>query len=251
MKTIDLFNLDGKVISKIELPKQFDADVRPDLVKRAFLSARSSSRQRYGASPDAGKRPSAKLPKRRKHYKTSYGYGISRVPRKIMSRRGRRMIWVGAFAPGMVGGRRAHPPKSEKNLVKKINKKEKKLAICSAIASLNMKVLEQKIESLTKTKELFGLLNSIKINIGKKKLIAGKGKLRRGRYKTKKGPLIVVSADCPLLKRAKNLAGVDITVVNSLNIQLLAPGGVIGRTTIWSEGAIKKLKEENLFAQNG
>ena len=49
------------------------------------------------------------------------------------------MNWVGAFAPGTVGGRRAHPPKSEKIWSKKINKKENAKAIRSAISATLLK----------------------------------------------------------------------------------------------------------------
>ena len=52
---------------------------------------------------------------------------MSRVPRLTQGRRA-------DLAPCVVGGRRAHPPKAEKNWSEKINKKEKKLAKESAIA---------------------------------------------------------------------------------------------------------------------
>ena len=84
------------------------------LIKRAVLTLQNNKRQRYGANPEAGKKVSAALSKRRRKYRGSYGHGISRVPRKILSRRGTSMNWQGAFAPGTVGGRRAHPPKAEK-----------------------------------------------------------------------------------------------------------------------------------------
>ena len=105
------------------------------MIKRAVHALQSHKRQPYGASPTAGKRASAKLSRRRRNYKTSYGIGISRVPRKILSRHGTRMHWVGAFAPGMVGGRRAHPPKAEKCFSLKINQKERIKAIRSAISA--------------------------------------------------------------------------------------------------------------------
>ncbi len=102
-----------------ELPAQFKGLVRPDLIKRAVLSLQSNKRQAYGASPEAGKRHSAELSRRRRKYRGSYGHGISRVPRKILSRSGLRFNWAGAVAPGTVGGRRAHPPKTEKIWTKK------------------------------------------------------------------------------------------------------------------------------------
>ncbi len=111
---------------EIDLPSQFNEEVRPDVISRAVLAIQSNKRQPYGASPEAGKRASAEISRRRHDYRGSYGHGISRVPRKILTRRGTRMYWVGAFAPGTVGGRRAHPPKVEKNYSQKINKKERR-----------------------------------------------------------------------------------------------------------------------------
>ncbi len=103
----------------IDLPSQFSEEIRPDLIVRAVVSERSASRQAYGASPEAGLRHSSKLSKRRRKYRGSYGFGISRVNRKIHTRRGTRFHWVGAFSPQTRGGRRAHAPKAMKNFVKK------------------------------------------------------------------------------------------------------------------------------------
>src|SRR3989338_11252474 len=122
-------------VGDIELPSQFNEAVRDEIILRAVLAIQSHGRQPYAAHDTAGKRSSAKLSRRRKNYRGSYGIGISRVPRKIMTRRGTRLNWVGAFAPGTVGGRRAHPPKTSKIWAKKINEKERRKAIRSAIAA--------------------------------------------------------------------------------------------------------------------
>src|SRR3989338_11129595 len=137
---------EGKEDGSVTLPTQFSEEVRSDLIKRAVLAIQSHNRQPYGASPEAGKRASAKLSRRRRNYRGSYGLGISRVPRKIFSRRGTRMNWQGAFAPGTVGGRRAHPPKAEKIWWQNINKKERKMAIRSAMAAtINKEAVTKKI----------------------------------------------------------------------------------------------------------
>ena len=253
---------------KIALPKQFEEPIRLDLIHRAFVAKHSALRQRYGADPRAGMRYSAKLSRRRRDYKGSYGYGISRVPRKILVRRGMRMYWVGAFAPGTVGGRRAHPPKSIKNLKALINKNERKKALRSALAATLDRELSAKrghivpegypfaiisdFEGIAKTKEVFNILQ--KLGFGpdlerarKKKIRAGKGKVRGRPYKKRKSVLIVVSKDCPLLKSARNIPGVDVTVVNQLNHLLLSPGGFAGRLTLFTEDSIKKIAEDNLF----
>ena len=258
---VKVLSLDGNESGSIELPSQFSEEIREDLIKRAILAIKSYKRQKYGAKEEAGKRASAKLSRRRK-YRGAYGMGISRVPRKILSRRGMRMTWVAAFAPGTVGGRRAHPPKSAKNWELKINKKERKKAIRSALAATASKdyikfdkapfVFEDKVESLNKTKEVRAVLNKIGLSeelerTANRKVRAGRGKSRGRKYRKKKGPLIIVSKDCPLIKSAKNIQGLDISIIRNLNAELLAPGMKLGRTTVYSQSAIEILRKEDLF----
>ena len=265
-----IFNLEGKAGKEIELPIQFNEEIHPNLIKRAVLSIESKERQRYGAMPKAGQRSSAKLSKRRRNYRGSYGHGISRVPRKIIWRRGRQFGWQGAFAPGTVGGRRAHPPKAVKIFDEKINRKERRKAIRSALAASLLKeyvekrhivpnaipiIVESKFESLDKTKNVKDVL--IKLGLEKeiertnvKKVRAGKGKNRGRKYRIKCGPLLVVSKDCSLEKAGRNLQGIEISKVNSLNAKKLAPGCVPGRLIIWSEGAIERLRNEKLYTND-
>ena len=49
------------------------------------------------------------------------------------------------------------------------------------------------------------------------------------------------------MKCASNIPGIDIVEVKNINAELLAPGAVPGRLTIWSEAAIEKLGKEKLF----
>jgi len=249
---IDVLDLNGNKKTEINLPSQFDEEIREDLIRRAVFAIQSTYKKSYGASPEAGKRASAKISRRRREFKGAYGHGISRVPRKSLWHRGRQFGWVAAFAPGMVGGRRAHPPKSEKVLVKKININERRKAIRSAISASKIKVVDSSFESLNKTKtikqtlEKLGLKDELK-RLSDKKIRAGRGKSRGRKYKIKKGPLLVVADDCPLLKSGNNLQGFDVCIVNFLNTELLAPGGIPGRLVIWSKNSIEKLEKENLF----
>ncbi|MCK4669863.1 MAG: 50S ribosomal protein L4 [Nanoarchaeota archaeon] len=267
MKAI-IFDTNGQKKTDKELPRQFNEKVREDIIQRAVLALQSKRRQPYGADPKAGKKASAELSRRRRQYRGSYGHGISRVPRKILWRRGTHFMWVGAFMPGTVGGRRAHPPKAEKKWEEHINKKENRKAIRSAIsatADANIVagrghkvpenypiILDNSFESLDKTKKLneilskLGLANELK-RCTVRKVRAGIGKLRGRKYKTKTGPLIVVSKTCKLSKACKNLAGIDIVNIKSLNAERLAPGGAPGRLTLWSASAIDMLEKEKLF----
>ncbi len=265
-----VYSITGQKKSQIELPIQFSEEIRPELIKRAVLSIQSNSRQKYGADPLAGTKQGEATPKRRRKYRTTYGYGISRIKRKIMWHRGSRFGWAGAFVANAVGGRKAFPPKSEKNFSQKINKKERKLAICSAIAATARKelvekrnhriseinefpiIIESKIESLSKTKDVLNFLSKIKLEseikrTSKKKIRPGISTMRGRKYKIKKGPLFVVSKKCPLQKSAKNILGTEISAVSDLNAELLAPGAVPGRLVIWSENAIKELEERRIF----
>jgi large subunit ribosomal protein L4e len=252
----------------ISLPPQFQEELRSDLILRAVLSLQSHKRQPYAASEGAGKRAAGKLSRRRKKYRGSYGIGISRVPRKIMTRRGTRMNWVGAFAPGTVGGRRAHPPKIDRVWHQKINEKERKKALRSAIAATMLKetvaerghsvpdnypfILDNKFESLTKTKSIIDSLRKIGFDIELsrvegRKIRSGKGKMRGRKYRGKTGPLIIVSKTGSLNIAAINIPGIDVVEVKNINTELLAPGGKPGRMALWTSAAISKLEKENLF----
>ena len=264
---VAVYDLEGKKGKTVDMPSQFKEPIRQDLIMRAFLTWRSNQRQPYGAYHKAGQRVSAKLSRRRRQYKGSYGHGISRVPRKILWRRGTQFGWVGAFASGMYKGRRAHPPKAEKILNKKINDKERKKALRSALAaSLNLQLVRQRghkvtelanvistqLEEVKKTKEVKEILTNLKLGeelsrVAEIKVRAGKGKMRGRKYKTKTGPLIVVSQNCPVIKSAKNIQGVDVCAVKTLNISFMAPGGIPGRLTLFTDKALETMREAKLF----
>lgn len=263
-----IFDLENKKTGDKQMPIQFEEEVRPVLIKRAVLCLQSSKRQKYGTDPRAGKKVSSDLSKRRRKYRGMYGYGISRTPRKILSRRGTQFNWEGAFAPNTRGGRQAHPPKSDKNWDKKINIKERRKAIRSAMAATVAKdlvserghfipenypfIIDSKIESLEKTKAVkdalkkLGFENEMK-RASVKKVRAGKGKARGRKYKRKSSLLIVVGKDCKLLKAGKNIPGVDVVKVNEINAELLAPGAAAGRATLWSADSIEKINKDKLF----
>jgi large subunit ribosomal protein L4e len=265
---LQIMNVSGQKVGEQELPDQFKEPLRKDLIKKAVLSLQTKRRNPYGAKPRAGKRHATEISRRRRDYKGSYGRGISRVPRKTLSRSGTQFNWEGALAPGTRGGRRAHPPKSSKVIVEKINKKENRKAIRSAIAASVAKktvearghkvpegypfIVEDKFESLKRTKEVKSALEKLKLEkelerCSKVKIRAGIGKMRNRRYIVKKGPLLVVSKPCSLIKACSNILGLEIVNVNSLNAEHLAPGCDPGRLTLWTQSAVKELSEKNMF----
>ncbi len=269
MKAI-LKSATGSQKGTIKLPKQFEEEIRPDLIKRAVLAVQSHRYQPQGTDPEAGKKFSSKISRRRRDYKTAYGYGISRVPRKILSYRGSRFNWQGAAAPNTVGGRQSHPPKAEKIIARKINKKERRKAIRSAMAASVIKdhvlkrghvveeypvVLEDSVEDLKQTKDVLKLFAKLKLEkelerASKKTEKTGNARRRGRKNKKRKGPLFVVSKKCDLFKSASNIPGVDVVDIKSLNAELLAPGCEIGRLTFYTKGAVEKLEKFNLFTDN-
>ncbi len=253
---VKVLGLDGQPVGEIELPSVFRLEVRPDLIRRAFLAEHSARIQPWGPDPMAGKRTTAEP--------WGKGYGVSRVPRI----KGTRYHAAGraAFVPHAVGGRRAHPPKTEKVLREKINKKEKRLALQSAIsATANPKLVRSRghiidgisefpvvvssdIEKMSKTKEVLSVLQKLSVMkdvervARSKKIRAGRGKMRGRKYKRAVGPLLVISEDRGIVKAARNIPGVEVCTVAGLSVSRLAPGGVPGRLTMWSENALREVE---------
>jgi large subunit ribosomal protein L4e len=153
-----ILDINGKEKGSIDLPKFFSEFVREDVVAKVLETKKV--KQPYSPSPVAGKQNSASgnIQHTRSVWKTMQGKGISRVPRKIMSRRGSQFNWVGAEIPNARGGRRAHPPKVESMInTKKINKKEMELALKSALSATgNEKLVAVRYERLN-DKKLVGL----------------------------------------------------------------------------------------------
>jgi len=252
-RTAKIFNLTGKNVGKIELPTIFATPLRPDIIKRAVLSIQSNRIQPQGRDPMAGKKTTAES--------RGTGGGTARIPRmKTPSAKA-------AFAPGTVKGRAGHPPTSEKIIVKRIPKKEKRLALLSAIAATASKelvtsrghsiidvpeiplIVTDDLQELKKTKEVeetlirLGILSDIYRVRESRKIRAGKGKLRGRRIKQAVGPLMVVAENKGIMKAAENIPGINVVTVNALNTELLAPGTHPGRLTVWTNGAIMKLNE--------
>ena len=249
-KTAEIFDLQGKATGKINLPAVFDTPVRPDVIKRAVLAIQSSRIQPQGRDPMAGKKTTAES--------RGTGSGISRVPRQKGAGRA-------AFAPFTVKGRQTHPPRSEKIIVKEINKKEAKLALTSAIAATAVRefvedrghridavanvpvVIDNAFEGLTKAQEVEDVFTKLGFDEefmrvkDSRNVRAGKGKHRGRKMKQAVGPLIVVAEGKALIAAASNLIGVEVTTVTNLNTEMLAPGTHPGRLTVWTNGAIEKL----------
>jgi len=249
MTKVNVYGIDGAVKESVELPNVFDTPYRPDIIRKSFNVLHANKRQPYGADPLAGtKHATASVGK---------GRGQSRVPRLTQGR-------TAALAPCVVGGRRAHPPKVEKNWKEKLNKKEKLLARNSALSatkdkeivtkrghSFNKKItlpiiVDDGFEKIKKTKDIITALEKIGIyddvtrSENGKHIRAGRGKTRGRKYRTPKSLLIVSTRDV-LEKSSNNLCGVDIAKPDQLNIEYLAPGGDAGRLTLFTKSALQQI----------
>ncbi len=244
----NVIDLSGNASGEVELPAVFDEEYRPDIIKRAVLSAQANRLQAYGPHFYAGMNTSAQS--------WGPGHGVSRVPRL---KNGRKAAGI----PMAVGGRRSHAPQPNADYSEKINKKERRKAIRSAIAATAVSglvsarghkfsrdlpvVAKSDLESLSKTSEVIKFLKAaglwddvLRAKMGRH-IRAGKGKLRGRKFKGRKSLLIVAANDGGLGKAARNLPGVDFVTVERLNAELLAPGTHAGRLTVWTESSLEKL----------
>jgi len=245
-----VIDLSGNEVGEMELPSVFDEEFRPDLIKRAVLAAQANRTQPYGPTKLSGLKTSAQS--------WGTGRGVSRVPRILNGRRAARV-------PQAKGGRRAHPPKPEADRTEKVNAKERRKAIRSAIAATansdlvrarghvfsgeSVVVAKDDLETVAKTGDIrkflesCGLWEDVMRAKNGRKVRAGRGKMRGRKYKQPKSLLIVAGRDGGLIKATRNLPGVDVTVVERLNAELLAPGTQAGRLTVWTESSLKWLGE--------
>lgn len=262
MKT-NLVDIEGNKIKQIEMPEFFKSEVNPNLIQKILEIKKT--KQPYGPSPVAGNQYSAsgKLKHHRHVWKSQYGRGMSRVPRKQMSRRGSNFNWVGATVPNTRGGRRAHPPKVFSMFdTGRVNKKELKQAIISALSATasgkwvlkryssikeepkNFPIITETKFSNLKTKELISSVkkmlgeNLFQVAIKKKEAKSGKRRLRGRKYKSNMGLLIVIG-------EGEKLKTSAFEVMNAKRIGLrdLALGKP-GRLTIYTEKAVENLKEK-------
>ncbi|MEM4971415.1 MAG: 50S ribosomal protein L4 [Sulfolobales archaeon] len=247
---VNIYDLEGKVVSKVRLPDVFTLPIRIDIIRRAHHAALTAAIQPQGRDPLAGKR--------RVGESWGIGYSVARVPRLD---NGRAVI-----APMTRGGRRAHAPTIMKVVEEEVNKRERIYAIASAIAATALRefvvrrghrvpeslslpvVVVNDMENISSSKQAKDLLNRIGLwqDVERAydgiRIRSGKGKRRGRRYVEPKSVLVVVSRkDASAIKAFRNLPGVDVAHIGCLGIQHLAPGGVPGRLMLISEEALREI----------
>ncbi|TMI53106.1 50S ribosomal protein L4 [Candidatus Bathyarchaeota archaeon] len=246
-----MFGADGKAVSELSLPPVFTSILRRDIITKAVVAQQSHRFQPQGRNPMAGKRTTAES--------FGVGRGISRVPR--VGGHG-PLSGTAAFAPGTMGGRMAFPPVTSKRTAKSMNKKERRVALDSAIAatgSTNLVrgrghkfdedielplIVTDDVEKFSKSSAAKTFLAAIGVSddINRVK----KSKRIRGKNRTHSvGPLLVVSEYQGAQRAFENFEGVDVVRVKDLNVEALAPGTHPGRLTIWTESAVKTLSDRS------
>lgn len=260
---LSILNKEGKKVGDFDFTLR--ADIRSDIYKKAVLAETSLMFQEKGADPQAGKKHSISVSKRRRKFRSTYGRGGSRTPRKTMWARGMQLRFVGALAPNTVGGRKAHAPKAEKNIIKEINNKEWIKALMTGITSsfdnelvkmngqkvsdLYPFVLDDSIEQISRTQdfrtflELAGLKEEID-RTSSRKVRAGRGTMRNRTYSNKRGPLIVVSSiDSPLLRASRNIKGFDVVTPELLMVSDFGMSEKPGRMVLFTKSALENFVE--------
>jgi large subunit ribosomal protein L4e len=108
-------------------------------------------------------------------------------------------------------------------------------------------VVGDEFQSLKKTKEVeetltaIGVLTDIYRVKDSRRVRAGKGKMRGRKMKQAVGPLIVIDKNDGIIEAARNLPGVAIATIETLNAEMFAPGTHPGRLTVWVNSAFEKL----------
>jgi len=245
-----VYDLEGNVAGEQDLPVAFKHELRTDIIRRAVNAIESNRRQPYAPSPTAGMRHSVQT--------WGKGRGVSRVQRLMGSS-------TAAQSPNNVGGRRAHPPKVENDLGKKINKKELLFGKLSALRATSEQELVRKrghlfddkltvpvvvkddFESIATTKDAvkalssIGLFEDVQRALDGRNIRPGRGKMRGRRHRNPRSLLIVISKECDGGRSVRNLPGVDVATPNALNASMLAPGGDPGRLMLITETALQAI----------
>ena len=256
MKAISLA-VDGSRADEIELPPIFSTPFRRDLIHKVYTNLNTHRFQPKGTHPTAGMDVSADS------LDPPTGHARARVAR-INDGGGGRRGQAGEVA-SVRGGRQAHPPNVLKYIHKRVNKKENRLALCSAIAASASRdlvagrghkvdkirdfpiIISDQIEEISKAKDMRSLLESLNLaddveRLRQRKRRTGKPALRGRTKKEGTSVLFVVNDTSRLARAAGGFPGVSVRAARDLSVLDLAPGADPARLTAYTRGAIKHLE---------
>jgi len=248
----------GTKEAEIELPLVFSTPFRKDLIHKAVIHLTTNKFQKQGRHPTAGEDVVADS------NNPPTGQGRARIAR-MRGGGGGRQGEAGEVA-SIRGGRQAHPPTSEKIIVKKLNKKENKLALCSAIAATSSKkiiesrghilekidsfpiIVSDDIEKVSKASDMKKILDALHLTPDIDRLLfrkarSGKSALRGRSTKTGRSVLFVTKDSTKLSKACGSFPGVEVCSAKNLSVLDLAPGAVPIRLTVYSKSAIEEISK--------
>ncbi len=256
MTKVQTLTTAGERDGEIELPPVFSTPFRRDLIHKAFTNLNSHRFQPQGRHPTAGMDVVARS------NDPPTGQHRSRIA-KMRGGGGGRQGQAGGVA-SVRGGRQAHPPIVGKVIRKRLNKKENKLALCSAIAATASRdlvearghrtggiaefplVVSDDIEAVSRASDMERILESLSLagdvrRLESRKPRTGKSSLRGRSKKVGKSVLFVARDPAELRKACGSFPGVEATSARSLSVLDLAPGSDPIRLTVYSRGAIGEI----------
>ncbi len=271
----EIYNIAIESGAKIELPSSFSSVVRPDLIRKAVRSARANRRQPYGSRPHVGKRDP--MPGMRHSVEWwGKGRGVSRIMRISGMRRGAQNPHT------VGGRRAHGPKVEKDWSVKMNARERRLARSSALAATLDADVvsarghrLDDDVEQLPiilgeysevvggnevhyenfdsfplgkATRKIRAIFESIGLGADLNRARdgrhqrAGRGKMRGRRIRQPKSILVVVARKEGLEKAARNLPGVDVVAASELSTEDLAPGGDIGRLTVFTRAGLEALR---------
>ena len=248
----------GSKADEIELPLIFETPFRKDLIHKVYTNLNSHQFQPKGTHPTAGMDVVARS------NDPPTGHGSARIAR-MRGGGGGRQGEAGGVA-SVRGGRQAHPPKVNKVIHKNINKKENKLALCSAVAATASKeiiearghkiekietfpiIVSDDIENITTAKDFEKVLDALNLTqdvqrLTDRKSRSGKSALRGRKKKIGRSVLFVTKDAKKIAKACGGFPGVEARSAKDLSVLDLAPGAEPIRLTVYSKNAIEELSK--------
>jgi len=256
MFLVNVYKLNGETTgTMVKTPAVFGAPIRVDVLNFVHDQMRRNSQQAHAVSVKAGHQTSAE----------SWGTGraVARIPR--VHGGGTSRSGQGAYGNMCRGGHMFAPIKVFRRWHRHINVQQRRYAMCAAIASTGIPaltlarghriektpefplVMSDEAEAIKKTKAAKEVLKSLGAWSDVQKVYAserwraGVGKQRNRRNIRKRGPIIIYNSDNGITRAFRNIPGITLLNVSRLNLLKLAPGGHVGRFTIWTESAFKRL----------
>jgi len=253
---VAVMRADGTRDGEVELPRVFATPFRLDIIARAHSILSTRRFQPQGRHPTAGMDVVARTAN------PPTGQGQARIAR-IRTSGGRRQGEAAGVA-SVRGGRQAHPPRAERVIRKRINRKERRLALCSAIAATADRglvasrghrvpdgaelplVVSDDVGETSTAKGVRALLGALGLYADVERLLprrrrSGKPALRGRTKKVGKSVLFVTAGGGALARACGAVPGVEARRARDLSVLDLAPGAEPARLTVYTRAAIAEI----------